>query len=158
TKQARNGNVNDYLLNQFKREEDIDKSGKISSILSKNMLLPVQIAKEPISTKGPRLSADLSFAGRFVVLVPFSDVISISKKIKSNTERTRLRKIVEGIKPKNFGIIIRTVSEKKGVAEIQKDILDLISKWEKFVKRLQLAEPTNKVLGEMDRTSTILRD
>src|SRR5690606_30656669 len=118
----------------------------------------VQIAKEPISTKGPRLSSDLSIAGRFLVLVPFSDVVSISKKIKSNTERNRLKKIVEGIKPPNFGVIIRTVSEGKGVAEIEKDIQDLVAKWEKFTKRLIAAEPSNKVLGEMDRTSTILRD
>ena len=158
TKIVKNGGVKEKLLTSINLEKDINKSGKISEILSRNMLLPVQIAKEPISTKGPRLSSDLSIAGRFVVLVPFSDVVSISKKIKSNGERNRLKKIVEGIKPKNFGIIIRTVSEGKGVAEIEKDILDLISKWEKFVKRLQLAEPTNKVLGEMDRTSTILRD
>jgi len=158
TKQARNGNFNDYLLAQFKKEGDIDKSGKISGILTKSVLLPVQIAKEPISTKGPRLSSDLSLAGRFVVLVPFSDVISISKKIKSNTERTRLRKIVEGIKPKNFGVIIRTVSEKKGVTEIQKDILDLVSKWESFMKRLPTTEPSKRIFGEMGRTSTILRD
>jgi ribonuclease G len=122
------------------------------------MLLPVQIAKEPISTKGPRLSADLSIAGRFAVLVPFSDVISISKKIKSNTERNRLKKIVESIKPKNFGVIIRTVSEGKGVAELQKDLLDLIDKWEKFTTRLPNTEPSKKILGEMGRTSTILRD
>ncbi len=83
------------------------------------MVIPVQIAKEPISTKGPRLSADLSIAGRYIVLVPFSNVISISKKIKSNTERNRLKKIIESIKPKNFGVIIRTVSEGKGVAELQ---------------------------------------
>lgn len=158
TRVARNGNFNDYLLSSFKREADIDKSGKISGVLSKDVLLPVQIAKEPISTKGPRLSSDLSLAGRFVVLVPFSDVISISKKIKSNTERTRLRKIVEGIKPKGFGIIIRTVSEKKGVAEIQKDIQDLVSKWETFMKKIPKTSPSNRILGEMGRTSTILRD
>ncbi len=158
TKIARNGGNNDPLLANFKKEPDIDKAGKISSILSKNNLLPVQIAKEPISTKGPRLSSDLSIAGRFVVLVPFSDVISISKKIKSNTERTRLRKIVEGIKPQNFGVIIRTVSEKKGVAEIQKDILDLVSKWKSFMQGLPKTEPSKRILGEMGRTSTILRD
>src|SRR5690606_14017802 len=113
---------------------------------------------EPISTKGPRLSSDLSIAGRFVVLVPFSNAVSISKKIKSNTERSRLNKIVHGIKPENFGVIIRTVSEGKGVAELQKDLLDLIEKWENFIQRLQKTEPAKKVLGEMDRTSTILRD
>ncbi|RYG08265.1 MAG: Rne/Rng family ribonuclease, partial [Chitinophagaceae bacterium] len=132
--------------------------GKISEILAKNQLLPVQIAKEPISTKGPRLSADLSIAGRYVVLVPFSEVISISKKIKSNTERTRLRKIIESIKPKHFGVIIRTVSEGRGVTEMQKDLLDLVAKWETFVTKLPSVEPAKKILGEIDRTSTLLRD
>ncbi len=158
TKQVRGNAYKNHLLDNFEKESDIDKSGKISSILTKGQFLPVQIAKEPISTKGPRLSADLSIAGRFVVLVPFSDVISISKKIRSNTERTRLKKIVEGIKPSNFGVIIRTVSEQKGVAEIQKDLLDLISKWESFMKKLPTTDPSKKILGEMGRASTILRD
>jgi len=158
TKIVKNGSYKEKLLNSFKLEEDINKSGKISEILNRNMLLPVQIAKEPISTKGPRLSSDLSIAGRFVVLVPFSDVISISKKIKNNTERNRLKKIVESIKPKHFGVIIRTVSEGKGVAELQKDLLDLIDRWESFTNRLPSTEPSKKVLGEMGRASTILRD
>ncbi|MGY3214012.1 Rne/Rng family ribonuclease [Mucilaginibacter sp. HD30] len=158
TKQVRGGSYKSKLLDGLKLDDDISKGGKISEVLVKNQLVPVQIAKEPISTKGPRLSSDLSIAGRYVVLVPFSDVISISKKIKSNTERTRLRKIVESIKPQNFGVIIRTVSEGKGVTEMQKDLLDLISKWEAFVTRLPLVEPGKKVLGEIGRTSTILRD
>ncbi|UIR55807.1 Rne/Rng family ribonuclease [Sphingobacterium sp. SRCM116780] len=158
TRIVKNGSYQEKLLNSLKLEKDIDKAGKISDILSKNMLLPVQIAKEPISTKGPRLSSDLSIAGRFVVLVPFSSAVSISKRIKGSNERTRLKKIVEGIKPPNFGVIIRTVSEGKGVDELQKDLLDLISKWELFTKRLRTAEPPQKVLGEMDRASTILRD
>ena len=158
TKQVRSGGYQSKLLDNFKAEEDISKGGKISEILNKNQLIPVQIAKEPISTKGPRLSSDMSIAGRYVVLVPFSEVISISKKIKSNTERNRLRKIVESIKPKNFGVIIRTVSEGKGVAEMQKDLLDLVSRWEAFITRLPSVEPGKKVLGEIGRTSTILRD
>lgn len=158
TKIVKSGSYKDKLLDSFKLEEDINKSGKISEVLSKNMLIPVQIAKEPISTKGPRLSSDLSIAGRFSVLVPFSETISISKKIKSNTERLRLKKIVESIKPKNFGVIIRTVSEGKGVSELQKDLLDLISKWEAFSVKLPKVEPSKIILGEMGRTSTILRD
>lgn len=158
TKQVRSGGYQSKLLDNFKLEADINKAGKISEVLSKGMLLPVQIAKEPISTKGPRLSSDLSIAGRYVVLVPFSEVISISKKIKSNTERNRLRKVVESIKPKNFGVIIRTVSEGKGVQELQKDLLDLISKWEIFATKLHGTEPSKKILGEIGRTSTILRD
>ncbi|MGO1597825.1 MAG: Rne/Rng family ribonuclease [Sphingobacterium sp.] len=158
SKVVKNGSYKEKLLNSLKLEKDIDKAGKISDVLSRNTLLPVQIAKEPISTKGPRLSSDLSIAGRFVVLVPFSSSVSISKKIKGNAERNRLKRIVESIKPANFGVIIRTVSEGKGVEELQKDLLDLISKWELFTKRLKSAEPPHKVLGEMDRASTILRD
>ncbi len=158
TKIKRNGSVKGTLLDNIKLEADINKAGKISEVVSKNLLLPVQIAKEPISTKGPRLSSDLSIAGRYIVLVPFSNVISISKKIKSNTERNRLKKIIESIKPKNFGVIIRTVSEGKGVAELQKDLLDSVSKWESFVKKLPDAEPSKRVWGEMDRTSTLIRD
>jgi ribonuclease G len=158
TKQVRSGGYQSKLLDNFKPEADINKGGKISDVLSKGVLIPVQIAKEPISTKGPRLSSDMSIAGRYVVLVPFSEVISISKKIKSNTERNRLRKVVESIKPVHFGVIIRTVSEGKGVQELQKDLLDLISKWETFVTKLHGTEPSRKVLGEIGRTSTILRD
>lgn len=158
TKLVKNGSHKEKLLNSLVLEKDINKAGKISEVLSRNMVLPVQIAKEPISTKGPRLSSDLSIAGRYVVLVPFSSTVSISKRIKGSPERTRLKKIVEGIKPKNFGVIIRTVSEGKGVDELQKDLLDLISKWELFTKRLRTIEPPKKILGEMDRTSTILRD
>lgn len=158
SKQVRGGSYQSKLLDNFKLEEEINKGGKISEVLTKNQLIPVQIAKEPISTKGPRLSSDLSIAGRYVILVPFSETISISKKIKSNTERTRLRKIIESIKPKNFGVIIRTVSEGKGVTELQQDLIDLISKWESFITRLPSTEPAKKILGEIDRTSTILRD
>jgi ribonuclease G len=158
TKLVRSGGYQSTLLDNFKQEPDINKSGKISDVLTKNQLIPVQIAKEPISTKGPRLSSDLSIAGRYVVLVPFSEAVSISKKIKSNTERNRLRKIVEGIKPQHFGVIVRTVSEGKGVLEMQQDLLDLISKWESFITRLPNTEPAKKVLGEIDRTSTLLRD
>jgi len=158
TKQVKSGGYQAKLLDNFKAEADINKSGKISEVLTKGQLIPVQIAKEPISTKGPRLSADISIAGRYVVLCPFSDVISISKKIKSNTERNRLRKIIESIKPKHFGVIIRTVSEGRGVDEMQKDLLDLISKWEQFITRLPGTEPAKKILGEIDRTSTLLRD
>jgi ribonuclease G len=158
TKLVKNGSYKEKLLNSLKLENDINKAGKISEVLTRNMILPVQIAKEPISTKGPRLSSDLSIAGRFVVLVPFSSTVSISKRIKGSAERNRLKKIVEGIKPPNFGVIIRTVSEGKGVAELQKDLLDLISKWETFTNRLRTTEAPQKILGEMDRASTILRD
>lgn len=149
---------NYHLLNNFRSEADINKGGKITEVLSKNQLIPVQIAKEPISNKGPRLSSDISLAGRYLVLVPFSNVISLSKKIRGNAERTRLRNLVESIRPKNFGVIIRTVSEGRGVSELHNDLKELTEKWKAFADRLKVTEPSKKIVGEIDRTSSILRD
>ncbi len=146
------------LLERYNVDADINKSGKITEVLTKGQLIPVQITKEPISTKGPRLSSDISMAGRYVVLVPFTETVSVSKKIKSNGERNRLKKIIEGIKPTNFGVIIRTVSEGRGVEELEKDISELTAKWALLIQKLPVTEPGKKILGEIDRTSSILRD
>lgn len=158
TKLSRNGQAMEAQLKGFTPEEDISKAGKIAEVIGKVQLLPVQIAKEPISSKGPRLSSELSFAGRYVVLVPFGEGVSVSKKIKSNGERNRLKRLIESIKPQNFGVIIRTVSEGKGVAELHQDLNELVAKWDSFAERLKVAEPGKKIIGEIDRTSTILRD
>ncbi len=145
-------------LQYNKIEKDIDKNGKIKDVLSTNQLITVQIAKEPISTKGPRLSAEVTLPGRYLVLVPFSDKISISQKIKDASERERLRRLISSIKPKNFGVIIRTVAQNKKVADLDQDMTDLMSKWEKMHKELKNATPVKRVFGEMNRTSTVLRD
>ncbi len=152
------GKQPEALLNNFHIESELDKGGKISSALSANQWIPVQIAKEPISTKGPRITCDLSLAGRFVVMVPFSNVVSVSQKIKSSEERNRLKRLANSIKPRNFGLIVRTVAEGKKTADIDKDIQDLLSKWNQFYELLKTSKPPQKLLGEMDRTSTILRD
>ena len=145
-------------LNNFDLEPDIPKAGKISQILSANQWIMVQVAKEPISTKGPRITCDLSLAGRYVVMMPFSNVVTVSQKIKSNEERNRLKRLAMSIRPKNFGLIVRTVAEGKKTAEIDKDIQDLMAKWKQCMEMLVSAKPPQKLLGEMDRTSTILRD
>ena len=148
----------DPMLTGFQVEKDIDKGGKITNVLSPNQWALVQVAKEPISSKGPRVTSDLSLAGRFVVMVPFTDVVSISQKIKSAEERQRLKRLAMSIKPKGFGLIVRTVAEGKKVAELDKDIQDLVSKWKSAFKMLETAKPPHKILGELNRTSTILRD
>jgi ribonuclease G len=119
-------------ISSMKLMEEIDKSGKINDIVASSQQVLVQIAKEPISNKGPRITAELSLAGRYVVLVPFSDKVSMSQKIKDVQEKDRLRKIIQAIRPKNFGVIVRTVAENKGVEELESDLKDLIDKWNKI--------------------------
>ncbi len=145
-------------LNKFKMEAEIDKLGKITEVFKPNQRILVQIVKEPISTKGPRLSCELSIAGRYLVLVPFSNAINISKKISDQTERKRLSRLISSIKPENFGVIIRTVAEGKDVAELDKDLQGLLEKWSASVKALGSAKPRQKVLGELSKANSMLRD
>ena len=152
------GKIKDYSLKNFPFEKEIDKDGSIADIISANQSLLVQIVKEPISTKGPRISSEISLAGRFVVLVPFSDRVSISQKIESKEEKERLKRLVQSIKPKGFGVIVRTVAEGKKVAELNKDLQNLLDKWSSMCKKLQTAHHPSKVLGEVNKASSILRD
>lgn len=158
TKQVMNKKYTGALLDDFQFEPEIEKLGGIADVLSKGQKIIVQIDKEPISSKGPRLSCQLSLAGRYVVLVPFAKNISLSRKISDNAERKRLLSIVKPIRPQNFGLIIRTVAENVDLEELQKDITSLIEKWKKSRKILKSANPRDKILGEIDRTSALIRD
>nr|WP_299342243.1 ribonuclease E/G [Allomuricauda sp.] len=157
-KKARTGKLKEYTLKNFPFEKDIDKNGSINDVLKANQSLLVQIVKEPISTKGPRISSELSIAGRYLVMVPFSDRVSVSQKIGSKEEKDRLIRLVKSIKPKGFGVIIRTVAEGKKVAELDKDLQNLLTKWSAMCKKLQNAPHPSKVLVELNRASSILRD
>jgi ribonuclease G len=145
-------------LKNFKIEPQIDKLGKITDVLSKNQPVLVQVVKEPISSKGPRLSCDISIAGRYVVLVPFSNSVNISKKITSKQERQRLHKLLSSVKPDNFGVIVRTVAEGKDVEDLQSDLEGCIEKWETGMSLLRDAKPRDRIVTEMDRAASILRD
>ncbi|MFN5982452.1 MAG: Rne/Rng family ribonuclease [Fluviicola sp.] len=158
TRDTLHGKQNVSDLQYFKSEKDIDKEGKISEILSSSAPILVQVAKEPISSKGPRLCAEITLAGRYLVLVPFSEKVSISQKIKSQEERDRLRILMDNIKPKNFGVIIRTVAENKKVEALDQDLRNLMEKWKSMHTNLKTATPPRRVLGEIDKTSSILRD
>jgi len=157
-KRVSTGKHTDFLLKNFQFEKDIDKNGSIANVLKANQSILVQIVKEPISTKGPRISSELSIAGRYIVLVPFSDRISISQKIESSEEKDRLKRLVKSITPKGFGVIVRTVAEGKKVAELDKDLQNLLSRWTAMCKKLNKAHHPSKVLGEMNKASSILRD
>lgn len=158
TKLASEGKKAQVNLKSFELEPDIEKNGKISDIIQSGDLIPVQIVKEPIATKGPRISADISFPGRFIVLIPFSNKISVSNKIKSKEERSRLRKLIQSIKPQNFGIIIRTVAEGKNVEELDADMKSLVEKWNSIAAAIENTKAPAKVASEMSRVSVILRD
>jgi len=139
-------------------EPDIEKTGRIGNILNRFQQVVVQVSKEPISNKGPRLTSQLSLAGRFLVLMPFDDGVSVSKKIVKQEERMRLKKLVQSIKPQNFGVIVRTVAEEQTVEDLHKDLLDLTRKWEYLCDNLKSAVPKQKILGESNRTLTLIRD
>ena len=140
-------------------QPDIDKDGTIGDALTVGDEILVQIAKEPISTKGPRLTAEISFAGRFLVLIPFADKISVSTKIKSSEERARLRQLIQSVKPKNFSVIVRTSAEGKRVAELDGELRILQKRWEDNI--LKVAAKTKAPLviyEETARTVALLRD
>lgn len=155
------GKIRDYTLKNFKLENDINKDGSIVDVLKSGQQLLVQIVKEPISTKGPRMSSEISIAGRYLVLVPFSDRVSVSQKILDNDEKDRLKRLVKSIKPKGFGVIIRTVAENKKVAELDRDLHNSLERWVAMCKKVrnsQVNQLPKKVLSELNRSSSMLRD
>lgn len=142
----------------FKLEPDIDKNGKISNVITQGQDILVQIAKEPISSKGPRLASEMSIAGRNLVLIPFSGKISISQKIDSDEEKIRLRKLIQSIKPNNYGVIVRTAAQNKRVATLDNELRSLINKWEHSFTNVKELTPASLFIGEINRTSAIVRD
>ena len=143
---------------KFEVEPEIVKTGKINEVLGQRPNILVQILKEPIAAKGPRLSCEISLPGRFVVVTPFNDIIAVSRKIHSSEERRRLQKIVESIKPKNFGVIVRTAAEGKKTAELHEDLNNLVNNWAIIQKNLKGAVAPYKVLSEQTKTTSMLRD
>lgn len=152
------GKQKDFTLKNFRLEQDIDKNGKIDQVIKAGQSILVQIVKEPISTKGPRISSELSIAGRFLVLVPFSSRVSVSQKITDPEEKERLKRLAKSIKPKGFGIILRTVAKGKKVAELDKDLQNSLKRWYALCNHIKNAKPKTKILGELNRASSILRD
>ena len=147
-----------FDFGKFEVEPEIIKTGKINEVLGHRPNVLVQILKEPIAAKGPRLSCEISLPGRFVVLTPFNDIIAVSRKIHSSDERRRLQKIVESIKQKNFGVIVRTAAEGKNTAELHEDLSNLVASWHSIQANLKGAVAPAKILSEQTKTTSILRD
>jgi ribonuclease G len=147
-----------YDFAKFRVEPEIIKTGKITEVLSGKPNILVQILKEPIAAKGPRLSCELSLPGRFVVVTPFNDIVAVSRKIHSAEERKRLQKIIEAVKPKNLGVIVRTAAEGKHTAELHEDLLSLENTWKTIQANLKGAVAPTRILSEQGKTNSILRD
>ena len=157
-KKVSTGKYKEFTLKNFRFEEEINKDGSINKAIKTGQNLLVQIVKEPISTKGPRLSSELSIAGRFLVLVPFSNRVSVSQKIEDPKEKERLKRLAKSIRPKGFGVILRTVAEGKKVAELDKDLQNSLERWKTMCKRIANTNTPTKILSELNRASSILRD
>jgi len=148
-----------FLFNKASKQPDLKKDGSIQQTLTVGQDVLVQIVKEPISTKGPRLTGELSFAGRFLVLIPFGDKVSVSSKIKSGEERARLKQLIYSIKPKNCGVIVRTVAEGKRVAELDTELKVLAKRWEDAIVKVQKNQKRPQLaFEETGRAIAMIRD
>ncbi len=147
-----------FDFGKFKVEPEIVKTGKVNEVIVGKPNVLVQVLKEPIAAKGPRLTCEISLPGRFVVVTPFNDVIAVSRKIHSSDERKRLQKIIEAVKPKNIGVIVRTAAEGQSTAELHEDLLSLQQTWTNIQTNLAQAVPPTRVLSEQGKTNSILRD
>lgn len=157
-KLAMNGDANMSTLTDFKPEPILEKTGNLSNVLKVGQYILAQVAKEPISTKGPKLTGDISLAGRYMVLVPFMNKVSISQKIKGNEERSRLRRLIQSIRPEGFGIIVRTAAEGRSVVELDTDLRQQMDAWAKMTEKLKHVSSPQRVHSELSATSALLRD
>ena len=148
-----------YPIQKASIQPALKKDGSIANTLTIGQEILVQITKEPINTKGPRLTCELSFAGRYLVLIPFENSISVSTKIKRGEERSRLKQLIQSIKPKNFGVIVRTVAEGKKAAELDAELKILLKRWEDTITKVQKTTERPQICFEEEsRAVALLRD
>ncbi len=133
---------------------------QIQDVLKRGDSIIVQVSKEPISTKGPRVTAQVSLAGRFVVYMPAASRVGVSRKIGERAERQRLREQVQKILPKNSGgVIVRTVGEDVTPETFEREITTLISQWKRIEKKTKFVGSPPKLLHrETSLTRGIIRD
>ena len=158
TKQLKGDSKKHLSLSKLQIQPEIPIAGSITDLLTQGQDILVQITKEPISTKGPRLTSEISFAGRYLVLIPFSDKVSVSQKIKSSEERVRLRQLMQSIKPKNFSVIVRTSADGKRVAELDAELKVLYRRWEENISKINRLKPPALIFEETGRIVALLRD
>lgn len=155
---AHEGGIKSADLDKVEFGEELFKTSPISDFVKKGQLLAVQVQKEPIHNKGPRVSCELSFAGRFVVLIPFSKQLSVSRKIGNPDKKREIKNLIRELKPENFGIIVRTVAEDASIDEIRADIKELLNRWETIISSIHKATPRARLLSEGSKIEVFLRD
>lgn len=158
TQRAVKGNLRSHHPHDFQLEPEIVKTGKITQVLNRGQHVMVQVLKEPISSKGPRITAEVALPGRYIVMTPFNGSVGVSRRITSATERKRLLRLLESIAPKNWGVIARTAAEGKGVAELHEDVQNIVAQWESTTKNLLNAKPPQIVFSETRKINTLTRD
>lgn len=157
-KRANTNTDNKGIYSHIKIAKPLEKEGRIEDVLTPGQIIAVQIVKEPISTKGSRLTAEISLAGRNIVLLPFAEKVSVSQKISSKEEKRRLETLVKNILPRNYGAIIRTAAEGKNAAILDAELMSLVEKWENSWKKIAQSKSVQLLFTEYSKTTTILRD
>ncbi len=149
---------NELKKTNFDKISNYEKQNWAGKILRPGQKLMVQIVKEPIGSKGPRISTDITVAGRFLVLIPMGEYIAVSRKINNHKERRRLKSVVGSMVPDGFGVIIRTVAKGKDEEAIEDDMRDVLKKWEGILERLENAKPPALLYKDLDMTESLVRD
>ncbi len=158
TQRATKGTLRSHHPHDMQMEPEIVKTGKITQVLARGQHVLVQVLKEPISSKGPRITSEVALPGRYIVMTPFNGSIGVSRRITSATERKRLQKLLESIVPKNWGVIARTAAEGKGVADLHEDVNHIVAQWENTTRNLLNAKPPHIVFTETRKINTLTRD
>ena len=149
---------NELKKTNFDKISNYEKQNWAGKILRTDQKLLVQIVKEPIGSKGPRVSTDITIAGRFLVLIPMGEYIAVSRKISNYKERRRLKSVVGSMLPEGFGVIIRTVAQEQDKKALEDDMRNVLKKWERILERLETAKPPALLYNDLDMTESLVRD
>ncbi len=139
-------------------ERPVVETASIEDLLSEGQEVIVQITKEPIGTKGARVSSHISLPGRYLVYMPQADHIGISRKIEDENERERLKKVVMDARPGEGGFILRTAAIGTGEKSIQADMSYLLKTWKEVSRKEKKARPISLIHQDIDITLRVVRD
>ncbi len=158
--------VKDAVSTDIDEENELFENGEseetelpsIEEVLSEGQEVLVQVSKEPIGTKGPRVTTNITVPGHYLVLLPTINRIGISRRITDEKERKRLKQIAEKIKPENYGLIIRTAAEGISEEEIRKDLIYILKVWRGLLEKAEKRPPPALLYQDLEIVPKTLRD